>query len=118
MIVKAIVDFRSEGLGIYSVRYASNGIHLGDSFAKDDGFYDFWPDTSRGWCWSAHVLRAIADELDRLNEPLVKEIEDYFANRELAVDGDAETEARKAACQPSGRRQGDQRGHADPSQLG
>ena len=46
-----------------------------DIFTDVDGFYYFW--TNDG-CLASHHLRWIADELDRLNETLNQEIEEYF----------------------------------------
>lgn len=43
----------------------------------DDGFYYWWPESYRG-AYAAYQLRWIADELDRLNEPYKKQINEYF----------------------------------------
>jgi hypothetical protein len=64
----SVVKSKSSDYG-YQVYY-QNGVFLGDIFIKEDGFYDFWPEhPSRGGCWPAYVLRAIADKLDELNKP-------------------------------------------------
>ena len=60
--------------------YAENDVYLGDIIAKEDGYYDFWPDLKGGY-WSAYVLRAIADLLDDMNASWDKEINDYFNSR-------------------------------------
>ena len=52
--------------------------------ADVSGFYYYWPKGNKGMFCSAS-LRVIADELDRINEPLDKEIEAYF-NKELTND--------------------------------
>lgn len=40
--------------------------HIGDAVVNDDGYYVFFA-VERGGYWESHVLRHIADELDRLN---------------------------------------------------
>lgn len=57
--------------------YYKNGVCLGEVLAKEDGFYDFWPNLNGGY-WEAHVLRAIADILDKKNESWQKEIDEFF----------------------------------------
>ena len=68
---------RAEAAG-FDVFY-ENGVKLGEILAKEDGFYDFWPEL-RGGFWASYVLKEIADHLDRLNEPWQKDIEEYFKN--------------------------------------
>jgi hypothetical protein len=46
--------------------FYENGVKLGQVLAKEDGFYDFWPELNGGY-WPAHMLRAIADMLDEMN---------------------------------------------------
>ncbi len=60
--------------------YAENGVYLGDFLMKEDGFYDWWPhpDTGKRGFWSAWMLRCMADELDVLNAPYQKEIDEYM----------------------------------------
>ena len=48
----------------------------GDIVRGDDGFYVYWP--RRAGALPAYQLRALADELDRLNEPYEKELNKYF----------------------------------------
>ena len=50
----------------------------GDLVTGDDGFVIFWPVTNKGG-FTAHDLRMIADELDRLNAKWSAEIDAYFA---------------------------------------
>lgn len=51
---------------------------LGDDIILgDDGFYVFWPTTTKG-AFAPHNLRQIADLLDEMNEPWRKDIEEYF----------------------------------------
>lgn len=48
--------------------YYNNGVLLGDVIMEVDGYYTFWPEGHGGY-WEAHMLRAVADCLDELNEP-------------------------------------------------
>lgn len=64
--------------GGYRVEY-ENGVYLGDILAKEDGFYDFWPDLKGGY-WPAYLLHVIADKLDELNKPWEDNIAVYFDN--------------------------------------
>lgn len=52
-----------------------------DIIAGADGFYIFWPEGRKG-SYAAHHLRLIADILDEMNEPLWKDIEDFFSKSE------------------------------------
>lgn len=58
-----------------------------DLIQGDDGFYVYWPLEPCGYI-CAHQLRWIADELDRLNEPWQKHLNEYFEN--LAPEESAE----------------------------
>jgi hypothetical protein len=40
-----------------------------DFVTGDDGFKLYWPDTFKGGGFNSWLLRAIADELDKVNEP-------------------------------------------------
>ena len=62
--------------------YYENGVYLGEILAKEDGFYDFWPEL-RGGYWEAHVLRAIADLLDEKNKPWQESIDKYFEEQSV-----------------------------------
>lgn len=53
----------------------------GDFQRLEDGFYYLFPRPDGG-CYPPYLLRWIADELDRLNEPHQKEIEKYFSGQE------------------------------------
>lgn len=60
-----------------------------DIIALDDGFYYYWVH-GKG-ALSAWNLRCIADELDRMNEPLQRSIEEYFAtNGQQREESDGE----------------------------
>ena len=58
---------------LFRVNFARNGVKLGEIYKEVDGFFGFT--TNSGGFWAAHILRAIADQLDVMNEPWVKEIE-------------------------------------------
>ena len=47
-------------------------------FSDVDGFVHWWP--ANGGCISAWQLRVIADELDRRNVGIEKDIAEYFAS--------------------------------------
>lgn len=54
---------------------------MADKFKKElivleDGFYYYWPESVGAF--SSHILREIADELDRLNAPWQEQIDKYF----------------------------------------
>ncbi len=49
----------------------------GDFVVGDDGFTVFWPEGLDG-ALSPSDLRILADELDRLNEPITVALESYF----------------------------------------
>lgn len=49
-----------------------------NEFVTDvDGYLYWWPEGFNGHL-SSYQLRAIADELDRINEPWNKQIDEYF----------------------------------------
>lgn len=53
-----------------------------DAFYHDiDGFLYFWPKPKDGF-YSAHILRAIADYLDKQNKEWEAHIDAYFAEME------------------------------------
>ena len=53
-------------------------IQADDIITGDDGFAVYWPERWVHGAFSAHDLRAIADELDRRNAPWAAEVEAYF----------------------------------------
>lgn len=73
VLVTELSIIRLEGNDLFY----ENGVKLGQILAKEDGFYDFWPELNGGY-WEAHVLRAIADKLDEMNKPWQEEIDNYF----------------------------------------
>ena len=58
--------------------FADNGKDIGSFQLDSDGFYYFWQDEDLVGCWTAHNLREIADELDKVNKPYRNSIEEYF----------------------------------------
>ena len=54
--------------------YYANGLKLGQVAKEADGFYCFWMDPLAHSSWPAYMLQAIADELNRLNEPWAKQV--------------------------------------------
>ena len=48
----------------------------GDIVRGDDGYYVYWP--RRTGAYPSYHLRALADELDRLNEPYQNDLDAYF----------------------------------------
>lgn len=54
---------------------ANNGVKAGEILMGDDGFYQFWPDTSRAGYWPSYAMRGIADKVDSLNAAWEKQIE-------------------------------------------
>ena len=58
--------------------FADNGKDIGSFQLDSDGFYYFWMDEDLTGCWTAHNLREIADELDKINKPYRNSIEEYF----------------------------------------
>lgn len=58
--------------------FADNGKDIGSFQLDTDGFYYFWQDEDLVGCWSAHSLREIADELDKINKSYRNFIEEYF----------------------------------------
>ena len=62
----------------YSIEVQDNPI--GEFIQDVDGYFYFWLNKNDG-CWSAHHLREIADELDKINKPWNDEIDSYFAKK-------------------------------------
>jgi hypothetical protein len=62
--------------------YFSNDKKIGEILCKEDGFYDFWPESGEGY-WSGYVLRAIADLLYDMNEPMEKALNEYFEKENM-----------------------------------
>jgi hypothetical protein len=59
------------------LRVISVSRERGDFVQDVDGFFYFWPEEATEGYFSPHHLRWLADELDKLNEPWQKEIDDY-----------------------------------------
>lgn len=58
----------------------------GDFVTGEDGFFVYWPTPLHG-ALNEWVLRAIADELERLNAPWVAKLDEYFASAIEARQG-------------------------------
>ena len=58
--------------------FEENGVKIGEIFAKEDGFCDFWPEEGNNGYWSYWLLEEIVELLKELNEPWEKQIEEYF----------------------------------------
>lgn len=56
-------------------------IHVGDAILNDDGYYVFFPDTSRSGYWTADTLRHVADVLDAMNREWNEQV-----NRDMEHD--------------------------------
>jgi hypothetical protein len=74
----SLVRLEQKSACMYEVFYRANDVFLGHVLQKEDGYFDFWPKDEHAGCWPAYLLRALADELDVLNAPWDKEINDYF----------------------------------------
>lgn len=60
----------------------SNGKYLGDLTKLEDRYYQWWPlmnEHGGGGCWSAYILREIADKLDELNDAWDREVKSGLA---------------------------------------
>ena len=67
----------------YEVRF-KNGKLAGQFEISDDGFYYFWPEFEKDAGYlSPYILRELADELDRLNQPWNDEIYKWFSLEEI-----------------------------------
>jgi hypothetical protein len=49
-----------------------------DFVVLEDGFYRYWPNRGSVGAISAHELRWLADELDRLNAPIEADMNKFF----------------------------------------
>lgn len=76
-MTKQVLMFVNTDLGRYEVLH-ENGVSLGQLFAKEDGFYDWWPTQWNGGYIPSYILREIADKLDELNQEWGKNIDEYF----------------------------------------
>jgi hypothetical protein len=62
----------------YEVSLKSTGIIVG-SFVNIDGFFYYDHGKDRFWgCWSEEFLKSLSIEIEKLNYPLNKSIEEYF----------------------------------------
>lgn len=61
--------------------YYDNGVYVGDILCDVDGFYYWWPE-HRGGCLDQGFLLNMSELLGKLNEPMDKELEDFFSKTE------------------------------------
>ena len=62
----------------YEISLESNGIVVG-SFVKIDGFFYYCPSKERfGGYYSEEFLKTLSNELEKLNYPINKSIDEYF----------------------------------------
>ena len=74
-----MIHFIHRAIGVIDVLHGATKI--GELGPLDDGFWAFWPEVSvwsNGGCVMEHVLRAIADKLDELNDPVRKHLDAEF----------------------------------------
>jgi hypothetical protein len=65
----------------YEISLQSTGIVVG-LFVNFDGFFYYEPNDSRTWgLWSQEFLKSLVSELEKLNYPLNKGIEEYFQSQ-------------------------------------
>jgi hypothetical protein len=51
---------------------------FGQLLMGDDGYYDWWADTTKGGCLPSHILKEIVEKLDELNFDWDLEIQNSF----------------------------------------
>jgi hypothetical protein len=62
----------------YEISLKSTGIIVG-SFVNIDGFFYYDPPKNRTWgYWSEEFLRSLSNEIEKLNCPMNKSIEEFF----------------------------------------
>lgn len=45
-----------------------NGVRLGDLAQMEDGYYYWWPESTRSGCYEAYILHEIVEKLNDLNK--------------------------------------------------
>lgn len=55
-----------------------------------DGYQYYWPSAAGGGAFSSWMLRALADELDRLNADWDKQVREYFDRHQKEATKDSE----------------------------
>jgi hypothetical protein len=62
----------------YEISLQSTGIVVG-LFVNFDGFFYYEPAKDRTWgFWSEEFLKSLSNEIEKLNHPINKSIEEYF----------------------------------------
>jgi len=66
----------------YEISLQSTGIVVG-LFVNFDGFFYYEPAKDRTWgFWSEEFLKSLSNEIEKLNCPINKSIEEYFIKNE------------------------------------
>jgi len=66
----------------YEISLQSTGIVVG-LFVNFDGFFYYEPAKDRTWgFWSEEFLKSLSNEIEKLNSPINKSIEEYFIKNE------------------------------------
>jgi len=62
----------------YEISLKSTGIIVG-SFVNIDGFFYYEPSKNKTWgFWSEEFLKSLSNEIEKLNYPINKSIDEYF----------------------------------------
>lgn len=72
--MKELCHYNEVSPGCFDVIY-ENGVKLGTLLAGADGYYGFWPNRRTGY-WSSHIMREIANKIDKLDEPWDKIVQE------------------------------------------
>jgi len=66
----------------YEISLQSTGIVVG-LFVNFNGFFYYEPAKDRTWgFWSEEFLKSLSNEIEKLNRPINKNIEEYFIKNE------------------------------------
>ena len=75
------MNLKYENAGSQEIRVLTpNNTVVGFLIMDVDGYFYFWP--SNEGCWSAHMMRTIANKLDEVNKKWDDHITEYFSNKE------------------------------------
>lgn len=70
-----LISLKELSKSVYRVYYY-NGVIIGEISPLEDGYYHYWPISIQG-CWSAEVMREIANTLDEMNKEWDAELNTY-----------------------------------------
>jgi hypothetical protein len=59
-----------------------NGINCGDLIVGSDVLWAWWPPAERTGCWPDYAIKEIYDKLRELNEPVERQINEFFSDAE------------------------------------